>query len=323
MYNLQASKNLSQNFLMDLNVTDRIVKHCFPPLPSGVEEPVEPRTTVIEVGPGPGPLTRSLLNSPHVKQVISVEKDDRFFPALQLLAQATNDQFKLVQGDILEVDEEELLLHYGLDQQATDFESWQTMGSTERPEVLLTGNLPFGIATPLLIKWLRDLNQMRGAFRYGRVPMILMFQKEVGDRMVAKPRTKEYGRLSVVTQSLCRVEECFVVRGKTFVPPPKVDASVMRLDPLPIPVEPDLQISDLEKFCNVIFNSRRKQLYSNLRSHLTDADCKRLVSMVTKREALQRQEEELNARLLEQRPDQLSVEVICHLAKLFAAIKQQ
>jgi dimethyladenosine transferase 1 len=329
IYNLQASKQLSQNFLLDLHVTDKIVRHCFPnKLTKQQEEEFTPKTTVIEVGPGPGPLTRSLLNSDRVKRVIAVEKDDRFIPALQLLGQAADKRFNLVQGDILKVDEDELLNHFNEDSVLSpsdpDFEEkWkQTLNSHSDPNVVLTGNLPFGIATPLLIKWLRDLSDKKGAFKYGRVPMVLMFQKEVGDRLCARPKTKDYSRISIVTQNFCEAKECFVIKGKTFIPPPKVDASVIRLDPRPEPLEPDLPMPALEQFCNVIFHSRRKQLYSNLRAQLTESEITQLVSMCTKKELIQKQEEENNLRLLDIRPASLDVEAVCHLAKQYSILKE-
>lgn len=329
LYNLQASKQLSQNFLLNLHITDKIVKNCFAPTKSKTPKIFAPTvqeasTTVIEVGPGPGPLSRSLLNSDHVKNVIAVEKDDRFLPALQLLSQASNDRFKLVQGDILEVDEEELLMHYGIDNVCRSEEEWRgTLSDNVDPRVVLVGNLPFGIATPLLIKWLRDLSDKTGAFKYGRVPMVLMFQKEVGQRICAKHSTKPYGRLSVISQNLCRVTESFIVKGKSFVPPPKVDASVVRLEPREEPLEPELPMKDLEQFCHLLFNSRRKQVYVNLRTQLTDPECKQLISTCTKKDIIQKQEEENNQSILDQRPEHLSVDVVCHLAKQFYDLRRK
>lgn len=319
IYNLQASKQLSQNFLLNMNITDKIVKHCFLPFSPPINL-MPKNTTVIEVGPGPGPLTRSLLNCEHVKQVIGVEKDERFLPALQLLAQASNNRFKLVHGDILEVEEEELLLHYGIDNICESEEAWKASSS---PEIMFVGNLPFGIATPLLIKWLRNLSDKKGAFKYGRVPMILMFQKEVAQRICAPHGTKLYSRLSVVSQNLCHVQNCFVVKGKSFIPPPKVDACVVKLVPRVEPFEPNLPMTELEHFCNILFNSRRKQVFANLRAHLTEPECHELVAKCTKKDLIQKQEEESNLKILDHRPEHLPVEVICHLGKQFYELKKK
>ncbi|KAF0975545.1 hypothetical protein FDP41_005539 [Naegleria fowleri] len=255
LYGLQASKQLSQNFLLNLHVTDKIVKVC-----GDIS-----KKTVVEIGPGPGSLTRSILQA-NPKRLIVVEKDERFMPALQNLQQSVEeDKMHIVQGDILKVDQYKLMDHFLEPEE-------KIVNHEEIANTVFIGNLPFGIATPLLINWLRDCANCTGAFAFGRrIPMILMFQKEVGLRMSAKPSTKEFGRISVSSQSLCDVEHMFVVKAKSFVPAPEVDASVMRLIPKTTPlIDTSLvQFEDLEQFCRIIFSSKRKQLSTNLGMRFT------------------------------------------------------
>jgi dimethyladenosine transferase 1 len=296
MYNLQASKQLSQNFLLDLRVTDRIVKHC-----GDITNKV-----IIEVGPGPGPLSRSLINA-GARRLIAVEKDQRFFPALQMIGQAVDEdkekrqKFNLVHGDILEVSELDLLREFGED---------KTKG------VIIVGNLPFGIATPLLIKWLRDISASQGIF--SRLPdgqqrdvnMVLMFQKEVVDRIVAPTHSADYGRLSVVSQYHCDVKSLFTIKGKTFIPPPKVDAGVVMMKPKAQLPQPHLPMEDLEKFCRILFSARRKQVNNNLRALLSPDHIAMLL-----------QNSGLGHSVLDLRPQNLTVEQIYQLAFSFATMR--
>lgn len=150
------------------------------------------------------------------KRCVAVEKDERFFPALQMIEQATDGRFKLISGDILSISEEECLKNFKLKKKNWD----------EICKVSFVGNLPFGIATPLYIKWLTQISNKSDAFgAYGRIDMTLMFQKEVGERILAQPKTPEFSRITVVSQNFCDVKKLAIIKGKTFVPPPKVDGS--------------------------------------------------------------------------------------------------
>ncbi|KAL9656422.1 hypothetical protein ABK040_005187 [Willaertia magna] len=338
LYGLQASKELSQNFLLNLHVTDRIIKHC-----DNIEN-----KTVIEIGPGPGSLTRSILQK-NPKRLIVVEKDDRFLPALQNLQQSVPDgKMHIVQGDILKIDQLDLIDYFLTEEEKENLqrkrenllqnvtkeilekrENFQqfiettiseqlknnnllnnnTLQNNNLPnnliniekqkyhflqsqikiendennisDIVFVGNLPFGISTPLLLNWLRDCTNHKGAFHFHhRIPMILMFQKEFGDRMSASPSMKEYSRLSVSTQAICNVENLFTVKAKSFVPPPNVDAAVVKLIPRIIPTIDTSIVSfeDLEQFCKVIFNSRRKQLLTNLSVFLNNKQAQYIVA---------------------------------------------
>src|SRR6218665_988637 len=174
-YELNAKKNLGQNFLLDLNLTARIAR-CAGDL-SGVN--------VIEIGPGPGGLTRALVQTatPHV---YAIERDDRCVNALQELVAAANGRLTIIPDDALKIDYEAIC---------------------PAPRVLVA-NLPYNIATVLLLGWLGKASSFKS--------MTLMFQKEVAERIVAKPRTKDYGRLSVMTQWLCDAEKMFDIPPSAF-----------------------------------------------------------------------------------------------------------
>eukprot|EP01118_Nematostelium_gracile_P010057 TRINITY_DN3431_c0_g1_i1.p1 TRINITY_DN3431_c0_g1~~TRINITY_DN3431_c0_g1_i1.p1 ORF type:complete len:231 (-),score=54.60 TRINITY_DN3431_c0_g1_i1:302-955(-) len=195
LYGLSANQRLSQNFLLDLNITNRIVS-CAGDLS---------QSTVIEIGAGPGSLTRSLLQL-GAKRVIAVEKDARFLPVLELLEQSSQGRLTVIHGDMLKLDEEEILEPY----------------KPHKDTVKMMGNLPFNVATDLTLKWLNLCHQKKGPFIYGKVPMILLFQKEVGERLSANVKSAAYSRLSVMAGRLCQIKVPFIVKGSAFVPEPDV-----------------------------------------------------------------------------------------------------
>ncbi|KAJ2768422.1 hypothetical protein IWQ57_003540, partial [Coemansia nantahalensis] len=208
IYNLRAKQQLSQNFLMDANITNKIISMAGLELDNAL---------CVEVGPGPGLLTRSLLNG-GARSVVAVEKDPRFRPILDQLQDASAGRFRAVVGDMLTIDHAEITgcgRALGGRDAAAAFDS-----------VHLVGNLPFSVATPLLIQWLHMLAQRRGIFASPQVSMTLMFQKEVGDRITAGHSEGARGRLSVVAQSLCDAFRIYSVPAAAFVPRPKVDAVV-------------------------------------------------------------------------------------------------
>ena len=251
-------------------------------------------TTVIEVGAGPGSLTRSLLEL-NAAKVIAVEKDKRFLPALEFLKESSQGRLEIVHGDMLDTDEAALLLQSGAKRC-----SWE-----EPCSVRLLGNLPFGVATQLFIKWLRQIPERQGLFSFGRVPLVLMFQKEVAQRIVAGPGSKEYGRMSVMTAYAASAKYCFTVGGKAFVPPPKVDAGVVRIEPL---LEPPHRVDDyarLEELVRDVFQHRRKQVRNCFDATAVDVDGLLSRSGVDGRS----------------RPEQLSVEHWVHLCQNFEKYK--
>lgn len=223
-HDLGARKSLGQHFLLDLNLTARIARAAGDLAGA----------TVIEVGPGPGGLTRALLDTPATR-IIAIEKDGRAIAALVELADAYPERLEIIEGDALEIDASRL-------------------GGTPRH---IVANLPYNVATPLLVGWLKRI----GAFS----ALTLMFQKEVADRLTALPGSRDYGRLSVLTQWLTIPERAFNVRREAFVPPPKVASTVLVLRPRPRPLAP-AEFSAIEAVTAAAFGQRRKMLRQSLKS---------------------------------------------------------
>lgn len=257
MYKLRALKQLSQNFLMDERLTSRIVRMCGKI--SGQH--------VLEVGPGPGSITRSILRR-GPKQLAVVEKDRRFIPTMELLA---NSVQPAIQMDINRDD----ILKFRIENAFP--ESIRCDWNGIRPPVHIIGNLPFAISTRLLINWLKDISLHRGAWIYGRTAMVLTFQKEVGQRIVAPITHDQRCRLSVMSQIWTKPELRFIIPGTAFVPKPDVDVAVIRLEPLKEPLT-SLPFDLIEKVLRYLFSMRPKKikhaisnLYpTELREELTD-----------------------------------------------------
>ncbi|MDP1874636.1 16S rRNA (adenine(1518)-N(6)/adenine(1519)-N(6))-dimethyltransferase RsmA [Phenylobacterium sp.] len=223
-HGLMADKGLGQHFLLDLNITRKIARLAGPL--DGVK--------VLEIGPGPGGLTRALLEAG--AHLTVVEKDARFLPVLNELAQVSEGRLSIQMADALKVDEAAL---------------------TGGEPVAIVSNLPYNIGTALLIKWLTG--------PYRPASMTLMFQKEVAQRIVARPGDDAYGRLAVIAQATAQARIVMEAPARAFTPPPKVDSAVVRLDPLPDrPTEPLL--SALERVSQAAFGQRRKMLRSSLKS---------------------------------------------------------
>jgi 16S rRNA (adenine1518-N6/adenine1519-N6)-dimethyltransferase len=230
-YELRAKKNLGQNFLLDLNLTARIARA------SGDLSGV----TVIEVGPGPGGLTRALLAA-GAGRVIAIERDQRCLAALEEIAAAAAGRLTIVSGDALTVD----------------------MAALAAPPVRIVANLPYNIATPLLVSWLKA-EPWPPWFE----SMTLMFQREVAERIVAPPGSKTYGRLSVLAGWRTRAEILFDVSPRAFTPSPKVTSSVIRLAPRSNP--PACDAATLERVTAAAFGQRRKMLRQSLKTLGLDA----------------------------------------------------
>jgi 16S rRNA (adenine1518-N6/adenine1519-N6)-dimethyltransferase len=226
---LSARKALGQNFLFDLNLTRRIAREG---------GPLAGRT-VIEVGPGPGGLTRALLGE-GAARVIAIERDPRCLPALDSIAGAYPDRLTVVSADALDVNEPGLI------------------GAAGR--AIVVANLPYNVATPLLVKWLtaRDWPPWYDS-------LTLMFQREVAERIVAKAGTSSYGRLSIISQWRTAPRILFDVHRSAFTPPPKVTSSVVRFDMLPTPRGEALPAM-IERVTAAAFGQRRKMLRSSLKS---------------------------------------------------------
>ena len=226
-HELAAKKSLGQNFLLDLNLTARIARA------GGRLEGV----TVVEVGPGPGGLTRALL-AEGAKRVVAIEKDSRALGALAEIAARYPGRLDVIEGDALEVDMAAL--------------------AGEGPARVIA-NLPYNIATPLLTGWVAA----------DRWPpwwdgLTLMFQREVAERIAARPGDEAYGRLAVLCGWRCETSIAFDVNPQAFTPPPKVTSSVVRLTPRPAPLA--CAVRDLEAVTQAAFGQRRKMLRQSLKS---------------------------------------------------------
>lgn len=231
---LSAKKSLGQNFLLDLNLTRRIARAAGPL--TGV--------TVVEVGPGPGGLTRALLLEGAAK-VIAVERDERCLPALQAIADAYPGRLEIVSADARDID------YAGL-----------PMSKPAR----LVANLPYSVGTPLLVGWLKSDPWPPWFDR-----LVLMFQREVADRIVARPGGKDYGRLAVLAQWRTEPRILFSLPPDAFTPKPKVASAVVEFIPREHP-EPDCDVRQLERVTAAAFGQRRKMLRASLRQLTPDAE---------------------------------------------------
>lgn len=237
LYKLRALRELSQNFLMEPRLIDKIVRAAGDI--SG--------HTVCEVGPGPGGITRSIIHQAP-RRVVLVEKDPRFIPSLELIADACRNKVDvdIITGDILKTD----LTKYIPEESKRD---WLDVP----PPVNLIGNLPFSVSTILIIRWLEMISKQEGPWSYGRTRMTLTFQKEVAERMEARILSKQRCRLSVMCQSWCTVNYKFDISGSAFLPKPDVDVGVVTLTPLKHPLM-KLPFKMVEKVIRQIFSMRQK-----------------------------------------------------------------
>jgi len=223
-YGLGAKKSLGQHFLLDANLTDRIARAA---------GPLQGKH-VLEIGPGPGGLTRSILACAP-ESLCVIERDQRCIDALSGLQAAYPSQLKIVEADAMKTALSSL---------------------SPRPGIIIS-NLPYNVGTALLIKW---LNNLEGIER-----MVLMFQREVAERIAAAPGSAAFGRLAILTQWLCEVRILFNVDKRAFTPPPKVMSAVIEI----VPREKTLaeaELSKLERVTQAAFGQRRKMLRSSLKS---------------------------------------------------------
>jgi 16S rRNA (adenine1518-N6/adenine1519-N6)-dimethyltransferase len=260
-HGLSARRALGQHFLLDLNLTARIARAA------GDLD----RGTVIEIGPGPGGLTRALLAA-GARRLIVIERDERFLAALEELAAVYSGRLELLPGDALEID----------------------AAALGEPPRKIVANLPYNISTALLLLWLEKIQAFES--------LTLMFQKEVADRLTARPRSKDYGRLSVLTQWLTEIRRLFDVPPRAFTPPPKVTSTVVQLIPRPEPLCP-ADKGCLERITATAFGQRRKMLRQSLRP--LGRDVAALLAAAGIPETA--------------RAEELSVEQFCALARALAA----
>mgnify|MGYP001431153961 FL=1 len=220
--NVKINKSLGQNFLFDLNLTDKIVKNS---------EPICP--TVIEIGPGPGGLTRSILKKkPNV--LYTIDKDKQSEKMLTDIKKIYRDNLIIITDDAL---------HYPI---------WE-LGDSPRQVI---ANLPYNTGTKMLTSWLKHIQHFD--------LLTLMFQKEVADRIVAKEGSKNYGRLSILTNWLTKSKKLFDIPSKAFIPRPKITSSVIQLKPLHKPLY-NVSFESIEKITQMAFSQRRKMIKTSLK----------------------------------------------------------
>jgi len=224
-HGLIASKALGQNFLLDAQLLDRIAR---------VPGPLDDQT-VYEVGPGPGGLTRALLGAG--AKVVAVERDRRCLPALAEIEQAYPGMLRVLEADAMSIDE---IAEAG-------------------PDARVVSNLPYNVGTALLVRWL-SAEKWPPWWR----SLTLMFQREVADRIVARPDTTAYGRLAVLSQWRSEARIAFGVHRSAFVPPPKIMSAVVHIRPITAP--PGASLRTLEAITAAAFGQRRKMLRQSLKS---------------------------------------------------------
>lgn len=229
-HGLNARKSLGQHFLLDPNLCAKIARAAAP-----VDQ-----VTVLEIGPGPGGLTRALLEA-GARRVVAVERDQRCVAALADLVRAWPDRLEIIAADALKVDLDERL----------------------SGPVKIVANLPYNVGTALLIRWLAAPE------RY--ISLTLMFQKEVAARLTAAPGTKDYGRLSILAQWRCETRRLFDVSAKAFTPPPKVTSTVIQLVPRPVPLFP-AEPAALARVTAAAFGQRRKMMRAAMKGLVADPE---------------------------------------------------
>lgn len=233
MHELRAKKSLGQNFLLDLNLTAKIARAAGDL--SGCD--------VLEVGPGPGGLTRGLL-AEGARRVLAVEKDSRCLPALAEIAAAYPKRLEVINGDALEVD----------------------VSAHLTPPIRVVANLPYNVGTELLVRWLTPA-QWPPAWD----SLTLMFQKEVAERIVAQPGSKAYGRLAILAQWRCEARIVMTLPPEAFNPPPKIHSAVVHLTKLEEPRFP-ADAAVLSRVVAAAFNQRRKMLRASLKGQAPDIE---------------------------------------------------
>jgi len=228
-HGLMAKKSLGQNFLLDRNITDKIIRLSLEKQNMSDFKDC----CVFEVGPGPGGLTRSIMmNSP--KKLTVVEMDERCIAIMQDIQRLAPDKMDIINDDALKVD-------------------FSLMGESPR---CIISNLPYNVSVPLLVMWLNKISSYSS--------LTLMFQKEVADRILASIKTKEYGRISILSQLQCHIDRLIDLSPQCFVPAPKIWSSVLLFRPCEKVLSAE-QITKVEKLTNIVFAQRRKMIRQSLK----------------------------------------------------------
>ena len=230
-HGLLAKKALGQNFLLDSNITDKIVRLSLEK--QGLKDYAE--SDVFEVGPGPGGLTRAVMSA-NPRRFTVVEMDERCLDIMEDIRRLAPEKMEIINGDALKID-------------------FSMEGQSPRHVI---SNLPYNISVPLLVGWLQKISQYRS--------LTLMFQKEVAERIMAPIKTKDYGRISILSQLQCRIEKLMDLSPDCFVPAPKVWSSVLLFRPLDKVLSAE-QINRIEKLTQVCFAQRRKMVRQSLKGY--------------------------------------------------------
>lgn len=234
-HGLRAEKSLGQNFLLDLNLTGKIARSA-----KRIKN-----SCVFEIGPGPGGLTRAILQQSPAK-LVAIEYDARAIAALQSLQDASEGKLEIRQEDALHADLIALADNAG-----------------QKPPFVIVANLPYNIATPLLVGWLEQIHGNPVLY----AELVVMFQKEVAQRIAAPLTSKAYGRLAILSQWLCETKVMFDVPASAFTPPPKVTSSIVRLVPRKDRHD-GVKFETMEKLTAMAFGQRRKMIRGSMREYL-------------------------------------------------------
>lgn len=229
-HGLMAKKALGQNFLLDSNITDKIIRLSLEK--QNLNDFAH--ADVFEIGPGPGGLTRAILKANPQKLTV-VEMDERCIAIMEEIKALVGERLEIINGDALKID-------------------FSKLGNAPRH---IISNLPYNISVPLLTGWLMEINNFNS--------LTLMFQKEVADRITATPGNKNYGRISVLAQLLCKIERLFDLNPNCFVPAPKIWSSVLLFQPLGNDISKE-NIKKLEQITALAFGQRRKMIRQSLKS---------------------------------------------------------
>ncbi|MBR6327954.1 MAG: 16S rRNA (adenine(1518)-N(6)/adenine(1519)-N(6))-dimethyltransferase RsmA [Alphaproteobacteria bacterium] len=229
-YGLMAKKSLGQNFLLDQNITDKIIRMSL--IKQGLQD--LSGKNILEIGPGPGGLTRAILAQKPAHLTV-VELDERCIDIMQNLKDNTPTDMDIVRFDALKFD----------------------IASFAHKPVQIVSNLPYHISVPLLIKWIHEIKDIEA--------MTLMFQTEVAERITAAPQSKAYGRLSVLVQLVCHVDKLLHLNPECFMPAPKVCSTVLLFKPLQDAVSQDV-LRQVEYITGLAFSARRKMIRQSLKS---------------------------------------------------------
>lgn len=229
-HGLMAKKALGQNFLLDQNITDKIIRLSL----AGQNLANYNGANVFEIGPGPGGLTRAILSA-EPERLTVIEMDERCIAIMQDIKDKVGERLDIINGDALK----------------------QNLSVIADAPRHIVSNLPYNISVPLLISWLKDIENFAS--------LTLMFQKEVAERIMAKIKTKDYGRISVLSQLLCKVEKLFDLNPECFVPAPKIWSSVLLFTPLHSGLS-EKDIANIEHLTTLAFGQRRKMIRQSLKS---------------------------------------------------------